>query len=175
MAFLAGLAKQHSVSNVHLYSYDEVNVDGTNYMVLSRDPDAVPSHIIKTDNSSCERVQEFKYLGIALTYKNSFQEDIKSRPKSGNACCLSVQNLWFSSLLSKNLKIKIYRAIILPFVLYECETWSLILRKERRPRVFENKVPRRICGPRRDEVTGSGENYIMMPLMNCTPHPILFG
>jgi len=47
-----------------------------------------------------------------------------------------------------------YKAIILPIVLYECETWSLILRKELRLRVFEKKVLRRMCGPRRDEVTG---------------------
>ena len=54
----------------------------------------------------------------------------------------------------KNLKFKIYRTIILPVVLYECETWSLTLREERRLMVFENRVLRRICGPRRDELTG---------------------
>ena len=59
-----------------------------------------------------------------------------------------------SSLLSKNLKIKIYRTIILPVVLYGCETWSLILGEERRLRVFENIVAGRIFGPERDEVTG---------------------
>jgi len=59
-----------------------------------------------------------------------------------------------SSLLSKNLKIKIYRIIILPVVLYGCETWSLTLREERRLRVFENTVLRRVFGPKRDEVTG---------------------
>ena len=59
-----------------------------------------------------------------------------------------------SSLLSKNLKIKIYRTIILPVVLYECGTWSLTLREERRLRVFENRVLRRVFGPKRDEVTG---------------------
>jgi len=59
-----------------------------------------------------------------------------------------------SSLLSKNLKIKIYRTVILPVVLYGCETWSLTLREERKLRVFENMVLRRIFGPRRDEVTG---------------------
>jgi len=57
-------------------------------------------------------------------------------------------------LLSKNVKFKIYRTIILPFVLYGCETWSLTLRKGRRLRVFENRVLRMIFGPRRDEVTG---------------------
>ena len=58
-----------------------------------------------------------------------------------------------SGLLSKNLKIKIYRTIILPVTLYGCETWSLILREERKPRVSENMVLRRIFGPGRDEVT----------------------
>ena len=65
-----------------------------------------------------------------------------------------MQNLLSSSLLSKNLKIKVYRIIILPVVLYGCETWSLTLREERRLRVFENRVLRRIFGSKRDEVTG---------------------
>ena len=59
-----------------------------------------------------------------------------------------------SSLLSKNLKMMVYRILISPVVLYGCETWSLTLREERRLRVFENKVLRRIFGPKRDEVTG---------------------
>ena len=59
-----------------------------------------------------------------------------------------------SRLLPKNLKIKIYRTIILPVVLYGCETWSLTFREERKLRVLENMVLRRIFGPRRDEVTG---------------------
>jgi hypothetical protein len=65
-----------------------------------------------------------------------------------------VQNLLSSRLLSKNLKIRVYRTIILPVVSYGCETWSLILREERRLRVFENRVLRRVFGPKRDEVTG---------------------
>jgi hypothetical protein len=60
-----------------------------------------------------------------------------------------------SRLLSKNLKIKTYRTKILPVVLHGCETWSLTLREERKLRVFENKVLRRIFGPRRDEVRGA--------------------
>jgi len=65
-----------------------------------------------------------------------------------------VQNILSSSLLSKNLKIKIYRTIILSVVLYGCETWSVTLREERRLRVFENRVLRRIFGPKRKEETG---------------------
>ena len=67
---------------------------------------------------------------------------------------ISVQNFLSSSLLSINLKIKIYKTIILPGVLYGCETWSLTLWEEKKLRVFENMVLRRIFGPRRDEVTG---------------------
>ena len=65
-----------------------------------------------------------------------------------------MQILLSSRFLSKNLKIKIYRTVILPVVLYGCETWSLTLQEERKLRVFENRVIRRIFGPRRDEVTG---------------------
>ena len=75
----------------------------------------------------------------------------------GNSCCHSVQNLLSSSLLPKNLKFKMYKTIVLPVVLYGCETWSLILREERRLMVFENRVPRRIFGPKREEVTGGME------------------
>jgi len=74
--------------------------------------------------------------------------------KLGNACYHSMQNLLSSRLLSKNLKIKIYRTIILPVVLYGCETWSLTLREECRLRVFENRVLRKVFGPKRYEVTG---------------------
>jgi len=93
-------------------------------------------------------------LGTTLTNQNSIQEEMKRRLKSRNACYLSVQNLLSSSLLSKNLKIKIYRNLVLLFVLYGCETWSLILREECRLRLFENRVLRRIFGPKRDEATG---------------------
>jgi hypothetical protein len=120
-----------------------------------------------------ERVDEFTYLGTTLTNQNSIQEEIKSRFNSGNACYYSVQNLLSSSLLSKNLKRKIYKSIILPLVLYGCETWSLTLREERRLRVFENRVLRRVFGSKRDEVRGNGENCIMRSLGICTRYTIL--
>jgi len=72
------------------------------------------------DNSSFERAEEFKYFGTNLTNHNSIQEEIKSRLKSGQ-----VQNILSSSLLFKNLKIKIYKIIFLPAVMYGYETWSL--------------------------------------------------
>jgi hypothetical protein len=74
-----------------------------------------------------------------VTNQNLFQEEIKRRLNSGNACYYSVQNLLSFRLLSKNIKIRIYKTIILPVVLYGCETWSLTLREEHRMRVFEKR------------------------------------
>jgi hypothetical protein len=69
-------------------------------------------------------------------------------------------------------KIKIYKTIILPVVLYGCETWSLTFREEHRLRVFENRVLRSVFGPKRDEVTG-GWRKLMRSGMVCTLHPVL--
>ena len=75
-----------------------------------------------------------------MTNQNSIQEEIKCRLKTGNSCYYSVQTLLPSRLLSKNLKIKIKKTIILPVVLYGCETWPLTLREESRLRVFEANI-----------------------------------
>jgi len=110
----------------------EVNADKSMNMIMSRDQYAGRSDNVKIHNSSFERVEEFKYLGSTLTNQNSIQEEIKIRLKSENACYHLVQNLLTSSLLPKNLKINIYRTIILPVVLFGCETWTLTLREVRR-------------------------------------------
>jgi hypothetical protein len=86
----------------------EVNADKTKYMIMSRNQNAGPSHNVKIGYISVERVEEFKYLGKTLTKQSSLRKEIKSRLKSGNACCHSMQNLLSSSLLSKNTKIDIY-------------------------------------------------------------------
>ena len=93
-----------------------VSADKTKYMVMSRDQNAGRNHSARIDSSTFERVEEFKYLGTTLANQNSILEEIKSRLGLGNACYHSVQNLLSSRLLSKNLKIKIYRTIILPVV-----------------------------------------------------------
>jgi hypothetical protein len=103
-----------------------------------------------TTLTKCGTVLVFR--GTIVTKQNLIQEDIKSKLNSGNACYHSDQNLQSSRLLSKKVRIIIYKTIILP--VYGCEMWSLILREEHRLRVFENRVLRRIFGPKRDEVTG---------------------
>jgi hypothetical protein len=95
---------------------------------------------------------------LPSSYLIRFIRLFKSRLKSRNACYHSVQNFLSSRMLSKNTKIKIYRTINLPVVLYGCETWSLTLREEHRLRVLENRVLRRGFGPNRDEVTGKWRN-----------------
>jgi hypothetical protein len=132
----------------------EVNVEKTKYMLVSRDQNAGQNRDIKIRNRSFENVSQFKYLGTTAANKNFIQVEINKRLNSDNACCHSVQNLLSSRLLLKNVKVRIYKTIILPVVLYACETWSLPLREEHKLRVFENRVLRRIFGPKRDEVTG---------------------
>jgi hypothetical protein len=87
---------------------------------------------------------------------------------SGNACYHSVQKRLFSRLLSENVKIKIYKTIILPIVLYACETWSLIVAEEHRLKVFENRVLRRIFRPKGDEMVGGWRNCVMRNFITCT-------
>jgi hypothetical protein len=99
-------------------------------------------------------VEQFKYLGTTVRNQNYFCKEIKSRLKSGNACYHSVQNLLSSRLISINTKIRVYRTVVLPVVLYGCETWSLTLREEQSLGVFENRVLRRIFGAKRDKATG---------------------
>jgi len=147
-----------------------MSANKTKYMVVSRDQNAGRIHSVRIDNSTFERVEEFKYLRTTLTNQNSIAEEIKSRLRSGNACYHLMQNLLSSRLLSKNLKIKIYRTIILPVILYGCETWSLTLREERKLRVFENMVLR-IFGPRRDEVTGEWRRLHNEELNDLYPSP----
>ena len=101
--------------------------------------------------NSYEQVKTFKYSGFLSKNLNSVREEVKCGLKAGDSGYYCVQTLLYSKLLSKNLKIKIYKTIILPFLLYSCETWSLTLMDERRLRVFGNRILRRIFGSKKDE------------------------
>ena len=108
----------------------EENADKTKYMIMSRNQNAGQSHNINIDDSTFERVKEFKYYGTTLTNQNSIQEEIKSKFKSGNVCHLSMQKLLSFRLLSKNLKLR-YTEVQFCFCLAWGETWSLTMRGEK--------------------------------------------
>jgi hypothetical protein len=143
---------------------------------MSRYQKAVQEHSIKIANRSFEDMAKFRYLGTTLTDRSCMHEEIKSRLNSGNACYHSVQSLSSSHLLSSNVKVKVYKTIILPVVLHKCETWSVTLMEEHRLRVFENRVLRRVFGLRGDEVTGewgrlhSGELHNLYTLPDIMRH-----
>jgi hypothetical protein len=121
-------------------------------MLVSGDQNACQNREIKIGNRSFENVLQLKYLGTTVTNQNLIQEEIKEKLNSGNACYHSVQNLLSSRLLSKNENLRMYKTIFLPVVPYGCETWSLTVREEHKLRVFENRVLRRIFGPKRNGV-----------------------
>jgi hypothetical protein len=109
-------------------------------------------------------VSQFIYLGTTVTNQNLIQEELRRRLNYGNAYYHCVQNLLSSHLLSRNIKIRIYKIIILPVVLYGCETLSLTLWEEHRLKMFENKVLRRRFGLKRE----GGENCIPRSFVICT-------
>jgi hypothetical protein len=128
----------------------EISAEKTKCMIMCHHLNSGQNQTIRIANESFESVATFKYLGMALTNQNDIHNDIKSRLNSGNAYYYSVQNLLSAYLISKNLKIKIYKTVILPVGLYGCKTQSLTLGEEHRLGVFENRVLRRIFVPKRE-------------------------
>jgi hypothetical protein len=92
----------------------EINAEKTKHMIMSRHPNSGQNQNIMIANESFEKVAKFIYFGTTLTNQNDIRDEINSRLNSGNACYYSVQNLLSSRLISKNLKIKIYKIVILP-------------------------------------------------------------
>jgi hypothetical protein len=103
----------------------EMNAVKTKYMIMSCHLNSGQNQNISIANELFEKVAKFKYLVMTLTNWNDIHNEIRSRLNLGNACYYSVHNIFSSHLISKNLKIKIYKTVILPLVLYGCETWSL--------------------------------------------------
>jgi hypothetical protein len=138
-------------------------------MLLSPTQNARQNYNVNITNMSFKNVAQVKYVG--MTDQSLIQEEIKRRLDLHNACYHSVQNLLFSHLLPKIVKIIMYKTVIFPVVMYVCETWSLTLREERRLRVFKNRVLR-IFRPKRDEVIGGWRKLYNEELRKCTLHQV---
>ena len=110
----------------------EVNSEKTKYVMTSRHQNVIQNQNIVIGNLSLGNVDKFRYLGVTVTNTNDNHEEIKRRINKGNACYYSLEKILSSRLLSRKLKVKTYKTIILPVVLYSCETWSLTLREEHR-------------------------------------------
>jgi hypothetical protein len=143
----------------------EVNPEKTKYIIMSCYQKAGQKHSINIANRSFEDVAKFKYRGTTLTDQNCLHEEVKSRLTLRNACYCSLHSPLPSCLLSRIIKVEIYRTIILPVVMYGCETWSLTLR------AFANRVLRRIFGPKRDEVVGEWRKLHSVELHNLYSSP----
>jgi hypothetical protein len=104
----------------------EINIEKTKYVLLSHQQNAFQNWDIRIANRSFENVSQFKYLVTTVTNQNLIQGEIKRRFKSANACYHSVQNRLSSRLVSKKLKIRIYKTIILPVVLYGCDNFACV-------------------------------------------------
>jgi hypothetical protein len=135
-------------------------------MLMSRYQKVGHRRSIKIANRSYGDVAMFKFLGTTLTDQNCMHGEVNSRLNSGNACYRPVQSLLSSRLLSRNLKLKIYKTIYLPVFLYGCEIWSVTLREEHRLRTFENSWLRRTFGPKMDEVMGEWRKLYSVELHN---------
>jgi hypothetical protein len=110
----------------------EVNPEETKCMLMSRSQNIGQKHNVKVAGRSFEDVAKFRYLGTTLTNQNCVHEEFNSRLNSGNASYRLVESPLYSRLLSRNIKVKIYKTIILPVVLYGCETWSITFKEEHR-------------------------------------------
>lgn len=130
-----------------------INETKTKYMYVSRQAqrDRIGQNVTIGD-FNFERVNSFKYLGAVITADNDITEEVKARIQSGNRCMYALDKTLRSKRISRRAKIRIYKSIIRPVVMYGCETWTLTKDSERKLRVFERKVLRRVFGPILDPV-----------------------
>ena len=144
-----------------------VNTGKTKYTEVRGHRGLMANERIRITSSLCEKVKTFKYLGSLLINKNYIHKEIKCRLQEGNIYCYSIQTLLSSRLLSKNLRIKIFKTIKLPVLLYECEAWSPTLREERRQGYLKTGSRDEYLDPRGMRMM-SGEGSTMRNFIVCT-------
>ena len=123
----------------------KVNINKTKYMVTNRYSLYNGNGQLMTNEGNFEEVAEFKYLGKIITKRNEMHKELK---QEAQLLCITGTFVIPTSL-------KLYRTVILPVILYRCETWTLTLKEEKMLQVFENKVLRKIFVPKRDDQTGA--------------------
>jgi hypothetical protein len=116
-------------NSVYLSARLKLRGTNTKYMLLSRHQNAGQNRDINIGNRCFDNVEQFRYLGLTVANENLIQEEIKRRMNSGNAFYHSVRKFLSSRLLSNSVKIRIYKTMILPVVLYGCETWYMTLKE----------------------------------------------
>jgi hypothetical protein len=140
-------------------------------MLMSRSQKTGQKHSIKIASRSFPDVAQFKYLGTTLTDQNCMHEEIKSRLNL-RECFLPFgsESFFFQPAVEES-NVKVHKTIILPVVVYVCKTWSLTLTEEHRLGVFENRMLRRIFGPKRDEVMEEWRKLLNGELHNLYSSP----
>lgn len=124
-----------------------VNDTKTKYIHFTRNPNNIDQGPLRVDGHEFEKVNSFKYLGVVISNKNTEETEIQNRLNLANGCFYALNKLMSSKLLSQTTKIRLYKTIISPILLYGAETWKLNKKEEKKLIVFENKVLRKIYGP----------------------------
>lgn len=130
----------------------QVSEDKTEYMVLSKA--ASDGDPLTVDSFCFKRTSTFKYLGSLLNDQNNYETEINARISGANKAYFSLQEVLKKRSLSRNFKIRIYQSMIMPVVMYGCETLTFRRTDEQKLHVFERKILRKIYGPVRDTQTG---------------------
>lgn len=154
-----------------------VNEKKTEYLLLSRDEVAVRKRLqpLVTENRKFKRVREFKYLGTVFNEGGSCEAEINARIQAGNRCYHSLGQLLKARNLSRQVKIRLYKTLIQPVVMYGCETWSIRRQDYCKLLVFERKVLRKIFGPVQDATTGEWRIRHNEELNSIYRHPTIVG
>jgi len=144
-----------------------INEKKTKFMKINREQDVLREEELNVENYKFGEVKHFTYLGVILSSTSKEENEIRSRITTANRCFMACNRLMSSKMLSRKTKIRIYKTIIRPILLYGAETWVLNKREEKAIIVFENKVLRKIFGPTFEEGEWRKKHSLIVKLENC--------